>query len=335
MSRRSVLLLGLLAAAVVPTACSGPDVASLGFDLSTCLVPRQTLVPAGFARDGLPTVDSPVLLDPAEVAQRNSSGRGKFLLGTDRVIGVRVGDQARAYPIRWLRWHEVVNDTLGGEPVVVTYSPLCDSVMAARRRVGGTTLSFGASGLLASSNPLLHDRRDEASSSSLWSQLQGRAVAGPAAARGQRLELLPSALISWQQWLDRHPDTTVMAPDPARRRLYKRDPYNSYFGSDVLHFPVEPLPPTTELQLKDRVVAIDIGDATGVFALPYLSAAVGAPRGSHPIDVGGVPLVIHFDRAAGTAWVEPPADLTATLAARHAFWFAWFAQHPETGRPLP
>jgi len=313
----------------------GRSVASYGFDLTTSLVPRDRIAAAGMPRDGLLALDEPATLTVAEVEARNHEGRGKFLLPHDRVLGVEVAGEARAYPLRLLRWHEVVNDRIGGRAILVSYNPLCDSAVVSDRLLGGETLAFGVSGLVANSNMLLYDRRSKPESCSLWSQLEARAVAGPAAADASRLEVLPAAIATWEQWLERHPGTRVLAPVDRMRTLYKRDPYHSYFGSDVLRFPVEPLPPTGELALKDRVLIVTVDGTDTVFALRRIAHSAGAASGAWDTTVSGIPLRVRFDLDAGAAVVEPAADPGAGFATRQCFWFAWYAAHPDTPPPLP
>jgi len=97
------------------------------FDLTGFQVPAELVVRA-MNRDGVMVLSEPEML-PAEAVDRfNSEERGKMLVADDRVIGVEIAGDARAYPIRLMRWHEVVNDIVGGVPIAVTYSPLCDSV---------------------------------------------------------------------------------------------------------------------------------------------------------------------------------------------------------------
>jgi hypothetical protein len=314
---------------------NGHDPATYGFVLDGSLVPRDAIVASGMPRDGLTALLEPRTLTPPEVALRNSEGRGKFLLSHDRVVGLVVGGEARAYPVRLMRWHEVVNDTVGGVPVVVTYNPLCDAVVAAERTVAGSVVEFGVSGLLYNSNLLLYDRHRLLAESSLWSQIGARAIAGPAAATGARLRLLPVALDSWGDWLGRHPDTRVLAPVERLKKLYRRDPYHSYFGSDILRFPVEPRPPEDGLSVKERVVVVSVGSTETAFALSRLAEAVGTRSGQWRTEVAEVPIAIRFDATLGTASVMPEPGFDTTVAVRHAFWFAWYAHHPETPEPGP
>ncbi len=201
-----------------------------------CLIDRDTMVKA-MARDGLRALTLPVTMTPHEVDHHNENERGKLLVSADRVVGIEIDGEARAYPLRLLRWHESINDVVGGRAVAVTYSPLSGGIAVWDRVVDGREISLAVSGWLHNSNTLLYDRRNEGETSSLWHQLTGEAVTGPAA--GQRMTALPAELSTWVDWRRDHPETTVMAPDADSKPKYKRDPYHSYRGSDVLRFPVE------------------------------------------------------------------------------------------------
>jgi hypothetical protein len=330
----AVLLLGLLGPRRQPTQPGdGRTVASYGFDLSTCLVPEERIVASGMDRDGLPVLEDPETMSIQQVEQANEEGRGKFLLDGDRVIGVAIGGEARAYPQRLMRWHEIVNDTVGGIPVVVTYNPLCDAVVVAKRTVDSEVVEFGISGLLYNSNLLMYDRQEEDGVASLWSQLQARAITGPHAGDQRHLEILPAALCTWSEWRTNYPDSRVLAPLHRLKQAYKRDPYHSYFGSDVLRFPVDPLPAIGDLGLKDRVVVVNAGGDEAVFAVPRLASAVGQSSGSYDTVVGDVPIRIDFAVHPGVATVTRRDGLGPSPITRYAFWFAWYATHPKGPSP--
>jgi Protein of unknown function (DUF3179) len=110
-----------------------------GFDVSNATIPAEQILSGGPPRDGIPAIDEPRFVDVLRVA---------FLRDKDIVIGLNINGKARAYPLRILIWHEIVNDTVGGKAVAVTYCPLCGTAMAFERTVAGKTLSFGVSGLL-------------------------------------------------------------------------------------------------------------------------------------------------------------------------------------------
>jgi hypothetical protein len=129
-----------------------------GFILDEPLIPAGAIEKGGPPRDGIPSIDSPLFVAASEAS---------FLDPEDRVLGITQGGKSKAYPVKILNWHEIVNDWLNQQPVVVTYCPLCGSGIAFSAMVGGRRLSFGVSGLLYNSDVLLYDRQ----TGSLWSQI--------------------------------------------------------------------------------------------------------------------------------------------------------------------
>lgn len=302
----------------------GVHVETYGFDLGNSLVPVREIVAAGLAKGALPAMTLPPILTPAGADSISASERGKYVVTGDRVIGVVVGGAARAYALHVLAWHEVVNDTLGGRPIAVTYSPLSDASVVFGRRVGGDEFRFGVSGLLYESNLLMYDVRPGGRGESLWSQILGVAVAGPRAGTG--LEVMPSTVMAWGEWRARHPGTTILGRDPRRADAYKKDPYGNYFSSDVLRFPVDPLPPADGPPAKSRVIAILIGDAWRVFPFGDVAANMG-PGGEWRTEIDGVAVVLHYREEPETVWAamgDPPAPLPSVTC----FWFVWYATHP-------
>ena len=294
------------------------------FVLYQATVPHELVVRA-MAKDAVRVLSDPPTMTPEEVDRRNEEDRGKLLVPTDRVIGVVYGGEARAYPLRLMRWHEVVNDVVGGEPIAVTYSPLCDSVAVFSRRLDGGIVELGVSGYLYNSNTLLYDRRLHPAATPLWSQLDGKVVAERDPGFSPPLSARVEALDTWGEWYQRHPQTRVLAPQPDLKQLYRRDPYHSYFGSDLLHFPVRPLPPAGPYRLKDRVVVVTVGDTDAAFALRDLAAVAGSDEGTVELEAAGIPVGIRFSLDPGTAVVEPLTGRNRLRAVRHSFWFAWYA----------
>ncbi len=313
----------------------GRDPTTYGFDLSVSSLPPGAIVASGMPRDGLMALTDPEMLSAARIDALNHEGRGKFLLPTDRVVGIAIDGEARAYPVRFMRWHEVVNDRVSSIPVLITYNPLCDAAVAADRTLDSEILDFGVSGLVWNSNLLLYDQRPDSGVSSLWSQLEARAVVGPMAATGAPLELLPVSLCTWGQWREAHPLTLVLAPLDHLGRVYKRDPYHSYFGSDVLRFPVDPLPPGDDLALKERILILTVDGEDVVFSLSRIASAAGTNTGRWTTTVHDLPVTIQFDLERGAALAQWPHAPGRRVASRQAFWFAWYAQHPGTTAPGP
>jgi hypothetical protein len=197
---------------------------------------------AGVRVDGVPALEQ-----PAHVA----ADAAAWLDADEPVVGIVAGGEARAYPLRILDWHEVVNDTLGGVPLVVASCPLSGSVIASDARSGDEVRSFASSGLVLRSNKLLFDRGTE----TLWSQLDGRPVVGPLAADGAALTPLPAVVTSFGAWQRRHPETTVLALETGHGRPYLAAlPYGSYYESSQKMFPAPER--RRELPSKERVFAL-------------------------------------------------------------------------------
>jgi hypothetical protein len=314
---------------------------------------------------GAPPPDGDGGPDAAHVAAADA-----VLAAGDPVIGVVVGGEARAYPLRWLDWHEVANDRLGGRDVAVVWCGFGGSAMAFEREPGSR---LAPSGLVQRSVRLMVDR----ASGTLWNELTGRRASGGRAgvrSTGDRLQPLPAVLTTWSAWRERHPDTTVLlggreASGPALT------PYASYHTSDEAVFPVAL--ERTELATKARVYGVERGLHARAWPLDALLAA-GVANG----EVGGAPVVLVARRGAielegehprrGRLRFSPGAEVRVYLRDRSvefapgtapdelvdagggvwrvgdealfgpggaradripgtvAYWFAWQAFHPDT-----
>ena len=306
-------------------------------DLTTCLVPRETLrrgAPAG----SIPRLDTVRAID-VEEADRTKIRRGKFLVKGDLVIGVALGAEAMAYPLRFLAWHEVVNDTVGGVALVVSYGPLDGGVGVFERTPlrpdGSPDLPewFEPSGVLSQSAQLIAERPLDGPNAppvSLWSPLLGKAVTGPAAAAGLALKRLPSEVMRWEDWRKRHPATRVMAHDETRVKLYGRAPYSHYASQAELHYPVDPLPPKDGLGFKALVLAVRVGETWKVYPVDSLVSA--AQAGQRELKQGARTLTFE-------AWHNdekpPAASIQGADEVVRCYWFAWFATHPEAHELAP
>jgi hypothetical protein len=234
----------------------GKNIETYRFALSPSLLPEGAIVASGTPRNGIAAMSDPKFFTRTEIEHHPDRKTRKLLVSADRVIGVAIGGEARAYPLRILNWHEVVNDTVGGVPIAVTFHPLCDSVAVFDRRVGADTVEFRVSGLLYNSNQLIFPHREEPGGESLYCQLLAKAVTGPDAEAGKTLTVLPSKIVSWGAWKKEHPDTVVLEPDPVYRKQYSRRPYNNYRGTQSLRYPVDPYPPEGEWKPWSRVLAV-------------------------------------------------------------------------------
>lgn len=298
---RIIGIIGLVAMAPSAAAVAAP------FDLSRSRVPPEAIVAGGPPRDGIPA-----LTDPDVV----SADAASYLRPEDEVIGVAIGGQARAYPIRILNWHEIVNDRLGGRAIAVTYCPLCGSGMVFDAERSGERLEFGVSGLLYNSDVLMYDRRTE----SLWSRLRMEAVTGPRA--GERLAWLPAERTSWQAWRRRYPMTDVLSLRTGHHRDYGRDPYAGYEATERTMFPVSHR--DVRVPAKAWVVGVVVNGAAAAYPLDRL-----APGEVVEDVIGGERLRIERDGETASA-VRVTDAAGRPVPSVQAYWFAWVAFYPAT-----
>ena len=173
----------------------------------------RSILSGGPPRDGIPPIDNPVFEPVASVQN---------LADTEPVIGVRVNGEARAYPLQILMWHEIVNDTVGGTPISVTFCPLCNTAVVFDRRVDGRVLDFGTTGKLRNSDLIMYDRQTE----SWWQQFLGEGIVGEMT--GVKLDVLPARIESFARFRGRAPKGEVLVPNDREMRRYGYNPYAGY-----------------------------------------------------------------------------------------------------------
>lgn len=208
--------------AVLPVFWSAPAIAGADewkregwtkTDFGKVRVNLEEIISGGPPKDGIPSIDAP-LFEPVSAKHDLSSN--------EPVIGLEIAGDARAYPLRILMWHEIVNDRVGGVPVTVTYCPLCNAAIVFDRRVEGKVLDFGTTGKLRHSGLIMYDRQTE----SWWQQFTGEAIVGAHA--GAELKIIPSRLESFGDFLGRSPNGKVLVPNNPQARDYGRNPYAGY-----------------------------------------------------------------------------------------------------------
>lgn len=278
-----------------------------GFVIDQPLVPVSDIYQGGPPRDGIPSIDNPVF---------TSSDQAVFLKEDDRVLGLTFNGVSKAYALSILNYHELVNDTFGRHPVVVSFCPLCGTGMAFDALIGVKRLEFGVSGLLYNSDLLMYDRQSD----SLWSQIEGRAISG--SAKGQRLKQLAVEHTSWKNWRDSHPETLVLSKQTGHQRNYQNSPYPDYGSSSALYFPVS----HTDKRYHPKEVVVGV-EVEGKFkAYPFVELAKGT--GVLEDTFQGVKLTIEYNVEARSAKVK--SEKKVLLPSLTAYWFAWIAFHPES-----
>jgi hypothetical protein len=279
------------------------------------------------------------------------------------VFGVKIAADARAYPLRIMDWHEMLNDVVGGVPVSLAYCTLCGSGILFETTLPGqeadraAPVVFGSSGLLYRSNKLMYDRQTH----SLWNQFTGRPVVGPLTGSGIELKTRPVAITSWAAWRAANPDTRVLSLDTGYRRDYRPGaPYGDYFASPALMFPTRV--DETQLQAKDYVFALRssgtekawplsrfeggkvVNDTAGVLDLVLVGDAAtrsvrayrrdGRTFEAGP-DADTDPATLQSN---GETWqlteealLGPNSETLPRLPGHIAYWFAWSGYLGDTG----
>jgi len=278
------------------------------YDLEGLTIPRDeihTLLP----RDAIPA-----LTDPKTLTAEGS----KWLDSKDRVILVQVKGERYGVPLDILDWHEIVNTTVGGEPIAVTYCPLCDSATVISRRVTPAgddqkpiVLEFGVSGALYNSNVLMYDRTHKG----LWSQLGMAAVSGPLAET--QLDMMPVRLMPFGEIRKRWPSTPIVSTQTGHNRAYGRSAYERYFANDKLMVPVREH--ADELPAKTLGIGISLdGNAwfVSVKSIGDEGYSLKTPKGTVQI----------ARNAAGVEVRDAPQEIKSA----QTFYYAWTAFYPHS-----
>ena len=320
------------------------------------------ILSGGPPRDGIPSIDNPQFVSPTEA--------GEWLADNEPVIFLDVNSDARAYPLQILTWHEIVNDTVGDVPVVITFCPLCNSALVFDRRVDGDVYEFGTSGLLRNSDLIMYDRTTE----TLWQQFTGDAIVGDKV--GTQLTFVPSSLISFADFKAAYPDGPVLSRDTGFSRRYGENPYVGYDTVDQNPFlftaPLDerllPMARVVTLSLDEVDIAypLDILAEAGVindrqggqdlviFHTGGTASALGARVIADAKDVGATAVYDPYldgqkltfskvgetivDAETGSTWTILGQAIEGPLAGQqltpivHAdhFWFSWAAFRPDT-----
>ena len=285
-------------------------------DFSKSAVSFDEIMSGGPPKDGIPAIDDPVFVPAGEIED---------LADTEPVISFFVGDDQRAYPLQILIWHEIVNDTVGGIPIAVTFCPLCNSAVVYDRRVGDAVLDFGTTGKLRNSDLVMYDRQTE----SWWQQFTGEGIVG--VHTGTALKRLPARFESFALFKARAgAGAQVLVPTREGARAYGMNPYSSYDSSarpflysGDLPDGIEPL--ARVVVVEDEAWSLQLIRDAGRYQQGDLvitweagqNSALDSRRIAKGKDVGNV--VVQRSGEAGLE--DVPYDI--------AFAFAFHAFHPE------
>ena len=330
-------------------------------DFSKRSVPLEEILSGGPPKDGIPPID-----DPKFVSVRDADD---WMGDREPIVVFEHQGVVRGYPWQILMWHEIANDVVNGQPVTITYCPLCNTAIAFDRRLGDRVLDFGTTGRLRHSDLVMYDRQTE----SWWQQAVGEAIVGELT--GKKLQFLPALTISWKDFKNQYPYGEVLSRDTGHRRDYGGNPYSGYDTGEPFLFRGTP---DNRLPAMERVVIVTSGDKAVAYPLQTLddekvinhdvagepvalfhkkgtASAVDASRIERGRDIGAVvvysrrvgnqTLTFHLengdryrDEQTKTLWsffgkaLEGPLEGQTLEPVVHymPFWFAWAAFSPET-----
>jgi Protein of unknown function (DUF3179) len=271
-----VIPLSLLAACTSQDDLQGQEVWKTDFSRST--VDASEIVSGGPPKDGIPAIDHPNF---ESVKKAN-----KFIDDDEPVAVVRRGGEVKAYPLQILIWHEIVNDVVGGEPVTVTYCPLCNTTLAFDRNFEGQVLDFGTTGRLRFADLVMYDRQTE----TWWQQATGEGIVGRYA--GHELTFIPSPVMRWRDVKEQLPEALVLSRDTGYPSYKKRYGFNPYQGYDTRRGPFEWTfggKASNKLPRMERVVSLKEGGES--LAIPF--SALKEHRLAE-VEVGGRDVVVFF-----------------------------------------
>jgi len=261
----------------------------------------------GPPKDGIPAIDNPKYVSVEDA--------DKWIQDNELVLAMIYKGVKRVYPLQILVWHEIVNDNIAGDPILITYCPLCGSGIAYERKINGEEVEWGTSGKLYNSNLVMYDRKTD----SYWSQIDGIAIVGELT--GMELKAISIDTVVWRDWKKAHPDSEVLSQKTGFVRAYGRDPYGSYYEDSFLIFPVENQ--DDRIHAKTVIFGIKVNGAYKAYQEKDLIAA-----GVIQDEVGGVKVRVERDEV-GIVKITNVGTGDEIVKERD-FWFAWYAFHPDT-----
>ena len=243
----------------------------------------------------------------------------KWIEDNELVLALEYKGVKRVYPYQILVWHEIANDNIAGDPILITYCPLCGTGIAYESyvEVNGKKVEtrFGVSGKLFNSNLIMYDEETD----TYWQQIDGLAIVGELT--GQELKEISIDTVVWGEWKAIHPDSEVLSQDTGINRNYGRDPYGNYYEDSFLIFPVENR--DNRIFAKDLVFGVEIN---------------GVYKAYREIDVKKAGVIedvvnnvnIKIERLDDGRVIVTNIDTGEEIVKEVGFWFSWYAFHPDT-----
>jgi hypothetical protein len=261
----------------------------------------------GPPKDGIPSIDNPEFVSMEEADE--------WIEDNELVLAIEYKGEKRVYPFQIMVWHEIVNDKISGDPIAITYCPLCGSGIAYHRTFYGEEVEFGTSGKLYNSNLVMYDRKTD----TYWTQIGGEAIVGELA--GQELKAVPIDTVVWRSYKEFNPEALVLSQDTGFDRQYGKDPYGNYYEDTFLMFPVENQ--DERVHPKTVIFGVEINNEFKAYKEEDL-----IEKEDIEDEVGGekIKLTRNLDGTVDVINLNTGEE----LPKERDFWFAWYAFHPET-----
>lgn len=274
--------------------------------------PQSDSYSANIRQDGVPAIDHPTF--------ESVSGADQYLNNNGYGIAVQVNQDSRFYPYQILVWHHVVNDVVGGQPLLVTYDPLARSGAVYQRSDQGTMLDFGLSDRMVNSRLLLYDRETH----SLWDPLTHTSVDG--VKNGSVLSRMPSWIMTWNTYKNGHPNGMVLSRDTGFVRDYTHNPYGNYEFDQSILFSVEQK--DTRLSQKERVYGIEWNQTQKAYPVSILQK-----QNSIHDTINQTSISLEYDEKTDLVrayQLDASGNHQTEIPLTEAYWFAWVSAFPKT-----
>ena len=275
------------------------------------IVNPNKILGGGPPKDGIPSIDEPIY-QPLAIADN-------WIQDNELVLAIEYKGVKRVYPLQILVWHEIVNDEIAGDPILITYCPLCGSGIAYERTItiNGEKVptEFGTSGKLYNSNLVMYDRTTD----TYWQQIDGKAIVGELT--GQELTELSIDTVVWRDYKAANEFAEVLSKVTGFDRNYRNDPYGSYYEDSLLFFPVDN--ENNVIHPKTIIFGVEVDGTFKAYKEDDLKAT--------PViedTINGVNIRIERDEV-GIVKVTN-LDTDTEIIKERDMWFAWYAFHPET-----
>ncbi len=278
-------------------------------DFTGAKVKKEDLLQGCTGQDCIPSIDDPKFESINEA--------DNWLEDTDTVFAIDYKNEQRAYPQRIMNWHEIVNDEVQGEPIAVTFCPLCGSALAFERKVNEVITEFGVSGKLHDSDLVMYDRFE----GNLWQQITGEGIVGPAARRNETLKQIHISTTNWQTWKKENLNGVILSRETGFSRNYDAYPYGTYEQDDELYFGVKNL--NKKLQIKTVVYGVSINDARKAYPETIFE------KDSVITDTLGN-ANIKLEKTRSGKIIVTNLNTGEDIIPIRLFWFAWATFNPDT-----